>query len=243
MRNFLTAFRDVQRSSLAFAAALPLVFAIPLVAEFVQHVIEMQIGMYDGVEGAKAAENDPARMWFGFAKVAALNVVGYFVIRWLHSGGDRAFAVALPRKAVTLFGLVLALSLFLAWLSLFVWTDGYMGIGFFVFSLIFMPLVVRFVVAAPLGILVTPVESIKVMAGDAVFAIVFSIAVILPLMAIHYALGIGAIFIDGDGLKWALLIVDSFVTALLGIVMVAAQYAIATRPAPIEGAAAGTSAS
>ena len=243
MRNFLNAFRDVHRSSFVFAAALPLVFAIPLVAEFVQHVIEMQIGMYDGVKGAKAAENDPARMWFGFIKVAALNVVGYFVIRWLHSGGDRAFATALPRQAVTLFGLVLALSLFFAWLSLFVWTDGYMGIGLFIFSLIFMPLIVRFVVAAPLGVLVTPAQSIKVMAGDALFAIIFSIAAILPLMAIHYALGIGAIFIEGDGLKWTLLIVDSFVTALLGIVMVAEQYAIATRPAPIEGAAAGTSAS
>jgi hypothetical protein len=243
MRNFLTAFRDVHRSSLAFAAALPLVFAIPLVAEFIQHVVEMQIGMYDGVEGAKAADKDPARLWFGFAKVVALNVVGYFVIRWLHSGGNRAFALAFPRKAVTLFGLVLALSLFLAWLSLFVWTEGYMGMGFFVFSLIFMPLIVRFVVAAPLGILVTPLESIRVMASDALFAIVFSIAAILPLMVVHYALGIGAIFIDGDGLRWTLLVVDSFVTALLGIVMVAAQHTIATRPAPIEGAAAGTSAS
>ena len=243
MKVFLTAFRDVHRSSLAFAAALPLVFAIPLVAEFVQHVIEMRIGMYDGVEGAKAAESDPACMWFGFAKVAALNVVGYFVIRWLHSGGNRAFALAFPRKAATLFGLVLALSLFLAWLSLFVWADGYMATGFFVFSLIFMPLIVRFVVAAPLGILVTPLESIKVMASDALFAIAFSIVAILPLMAIHYALGIGAMFVEGDGLKWALLILDSFVTALLGIVMVAAQYTMATRPAPIDGAAAGTSAS
>ena len=233
MRNFLTAFRDVHRSSLAFAAALPLVFAIPLVAEFVQHVIEMQIGMYDGVEGAKAAENDPARMWFGLAKVAALNVVGYSIIRWLHSGGDRAFATALPARAVALFGLVLALGLLLAWLSLFVWSDGYMGIGFFVFSLVFMPLIVRFVVAAPLGVLITPLQSIRTMARDALFAISFSILAMLPLMAVHYALGIGAIFVGGNALKWAMLTLDSFVTALLAIVMTASQYVIATRPAPL----------
>lgn len=233
MRAFIDAFRDVHMRSLAFSAALPIIFAIPLIAEFAQHVIEMQIGMYDGIEGAKAAEGDSARLHFGFAKVAALNVIGYFVIRWLHSGGDRGFALAFPRRAVTLYGLVMALSLLLAWLSLFVWPDGYIGIGFFVFSLIFMPLIVRFLVAAPLGVLITPVQSIKTMIGDAPFAILFSILAILPLMAVHYALGIGAIFAPIDALKWAMLALDSFVTAWLGILMVVTQYAIAVRPAPL----------
>ena len=56
----------------------------------------------------------------------------------------------------------------------------------------------------------------------------------LPLMVLHYALGIGAIFVEGTALKWAMLTLDSVVTAWLALVMIAAQYVIATRPAPIE---------
>ena len=53
-------------------------------------------------------------------------------------------------------------------------------------------------------------------------------------MVLHYALGIGAIFVEGAALKWAMLTLDSVVTAWLALVMIAAQYVIATRPAPIE---------
>ena len=56
-------------------------------------------------------------------------------------------------------------------------------------------------------------------------------------MIVHYALGIGAIFVASDALKWAMLGLDSFVTAWLALVMIAAQYVIATRPAPIGDSA------
>ena len=110
------------------------------------------------------------------------------------------------------------------------------AIGFFVFGLIFMPLIVRFVVAAPLGTLISPLQSIRVMARDAVFAILFPLAAMLPLMAVHYALGIGAIFVAGDATKWVMLGLDSVVTAWLALVMICAQHVIATHPAPLPGA-------
>ena len=234
MTTFLSAFRTVHTRSLAFAAALPLVAAIPLVAEFVQHVVEMRVGMYAGVEAAQLAENDPDRILAGFFKTIALGLPAYFLIRWLHTQGERTFATRFDRPAVTLFGLVLALQALLAWLGLFVWTEGPMGIGFFVFGLIFMPLIVRFIVAAPLGNFISPLQSIRVMAPDALFAILFPLAAMLPLMVLHYALGIGAIFVEGTELKWAMLTLDSVVTAWLALVMIAAQYVIATRPAPID---------
>ena len=234
MTTFLPAFRAVHTRSLAFAAALPFAAAIPLVAEFVQHVVEMRVGMYAGVEAAQLAENDPDRILAGFFKTIALGLPAYFLIRWLHTQGDRAFATRFDRPAVTLFGLVIALQALLAWLGLYVWTEGPMGIGFFVFGLIFMPLIVRFIVAAPLGNFISPLQSIRVMAPDALFAILFPLAAMLPLMVLHYALGIGAIFVEGTALKWAMLTLDSVVTAWLALVMIAAQYVIATRPAPIE---------
>ena len=233
MTTFLPAFRAVHTRSLAFAAALPFAAAIPLVAEFVQHVVEIRSGMYAGVEAAQALESDPDRMIAGFFKTVALGLPAYFLIRWLHTQGDRAFATRFDRPAVTLFGLVIALQALLAWLGLYVWTEGPMGIGFFVFGLIFMPLIVRFIVAAPLGSFISPLQSIRVMAPDALFAILFPLAAMLPLMVLHYALGIGAIFVEGAALKWAMLTLDSVVTAWLALVMIAAQYVIATRPAPI----------
>ena len=236
MTTFLPAFRAVHTRSLAFAAALPFAAAIPLVAEFVQHVVEMRVGMYAGVEAAQLAENDPDRILAGFFKTIALGLPAYFLIRWLHSKGDRGFAVRLEKPAGALFGLVIGLQALFAWLGLYVWTGGPIAIGFFVFGLIFMPLIVRFVVAAPLGTLISPLQSIRVMARDAVFAILFPLAAMLPLMAVHYALGIGAIFVAGDATKWVMLGLHSVVTAWLALVMICAQYVIATRPAPLPGA-------
>lgn len=239
MANFLAEFRAVHAKSLAFAAALPLVAAIPLVAEFVQHVVEMQIGMYAGPDAAQAVEGSADRLLAGFAKTVALGLPAYFLIRWLHTGGKRSFAAKIERPAATYFALVVALQALFAWLGLFVWNEGPMGIGFFVFGLLFMPLIARFIVAAPLGRLVSPLQSIRTMLPHALFAIVFPIAAMLPLMIFHYALGIGAIFVGGDALKWGMLVLDSFVTAWLALVMIASQYVIATRPAPIiEGDAA-----
>lgn len=233
MSTFLSDFRAAHSKSLAFAAVLPLAAAIPLVAEFFQHVVEMNIGMYAGPDAAEATADNTDRLNAGFLKTIALSLPGYFLIRWLNSGGDKAGATRLEGKAVRLFGLVIALQALLTWLSLYVWTEGALAIGFFVFSLIFMPLVARFVVAAPLGILVSPLQSIRAMLPNALYAILFPLVTILPLMAVHYALGIGAVFVPGDGLKWAMLVVDSFVTAWLALVITTTHYIIALRPGPI----------
>ena len=233
MTGFLSDFRKVHSQSLAFAAALPLVAAIPLIGELVQHVVEMNIGMYSGIEGAQAAETNAQRMNFGFAKVLTLSLPAYFLIRWLHSGGDRAFATRAERPAVTLFILVMALNALFTFLGLFVFASGPVAIGFFVFGLVFMPLIVRFLVAAPLGTFVSPLQSIRTMLPHAVYAILFPICAMLPLMVVHYALGMGAVFVPGELAKWGILVVDGFVTAWLALVMICAQYVIAARPAPI----------
>lgn len=242
MTSFLADFRSVHAKSLTFAATLPLAAAIPFAAEFVQHIVEMRIGMYAGPEASAAAAENADRLFAGFLKTIALGLPAYFFIRWLNSDGDRSVATRPEGKAVSLFALVVALQALFAWLSLYVWTDGPMGIGFFVFGLVFMPLVARFIVAAPLGTLVSPLQSIRQMLPHAVYAIFFPIVATMPLMIVHYALGIGAIFVDGEAVKWAMLGADSFITALLALVMIAAQYTIAQRPGPIMAAAGATKA-
>jgi len=233
MIRFGEAFRFVHRRTLAFAAAFPLVAAIPFVAELAQHGVEMTIGMYDGVAGMQAAEADAGRLYVGFAKTIALGIPAYWLVRWLHTDGDRTFAARLEKRAMILFGLVVALQILFNFLALFVWTSGPISIGFMVFGVLFLPLIARFVTAAPLGELITPRASMRVMAKDYPFALAFSLLAPLPLLALHYGLAAAALYAPTDVLKWAILLVDCGVTAWLALVIIATAYTIATRPEPL----------
>lgn len=229
--TFLQGIAFVYRQSWVFLIACPLIALIPILAELAQHVVEMQAGMYDGLAAAEAAEADPDRMAFGFVKTLALGLVGYWATRFYASRGDAAYARRIERRAAALFAVVFALQALLSALGLFVFT-GVVAAGFFVFSLIFTPLLARFAAAAPLGAWISPFASIRQMAPQLPWAIAFNIVAILPLMAVHYALGIGAIFVPGEAVKWAMLIVDSLVVGWLATAMAAITWVIAVRRDP-----------
>ena len=234
--NFGQSFLDVHRESLAFAVACPFLFAVPVLAEFAQHVVEMQAGMYDGIEGAQAAENDPLRLWFGVAKVVLITVPTYWMVRFLHSRRDTGFARKWEPRAVRLFAAVLALQLLVVLLSLFVFPpNDAMGLGFLGFSVIFPPLIARFMAAAPLGIWISPQASIRTMTRHFVFALAFWIAAILPLLVLHYVLAGIAIAVTGEAGDWAVMAIDSLVTGLLSLVTAAALWVVATRAGPLGG--------
>lgn len=50
----------------------PLVVALVVVPEFLQHIVEIQLGMFNGREAAHIAGNAPLRWAFGYAKIAGL---------------------------------------------------------------------------------------------------------------------------------------------------------------------------
>lgn len=50
----------------------PLVLALVVVPEFLQHVAEIQLGMFDDRESARTVAGDPLRWAFGYAKIAGL---------------------------------------------------------------------------------------------------------------------------------------------------------------------------
>jgi len=229
--TFLQGIAFVYRRSWAFLLACPLIALIPILAEFVQHVVEMQAGMYSGPEGASAAENDPARMAFGFVKTLALSLIGYWATRFYASDGNRAATRRIEPRALGLFAIVFALQALLSALGLFVF-EGVMAIGFFVFGLVFTPLLARFVVAAPLGVWIGPTASIRQLFPQLPWAIAFNLVAWLPLMIVHYALGIGAVFVPGEAIKWAMLILDSLVVGWLAAALVAITWVIAARKDP-----------
>ena len=81
--GFLASIYGAHRDSLLFLLACPLLAAVPVVVEMIQHVAEVKLGMYDSLAAAKAADAHPLRMAFGFAKTLALALAGYWVVRWM----------------------------------------------------------------------------------------------------------------------------------------------------------------
>ena len=69
----------------------PLVLALVVVPEFVQHVAEIQLGMFDSREGARAVADDPLRWAFGYAKIAGLVLTFLAAARfwWVRRRGGR----------------------------------------------------------------------------------------------------------------------------------------------------------
>ena len=50
----------------------PLVLALVIVPEFIQHIVEIRLGMFDSAEAFRALSADPTRMAFGIAKIIGL---------------------------------------------------------------------------------------------------------------------------------------------------------------------------
>ena len=226
-------FLYAHREGMAFLIACPLLALIPVLAEFAQHVIEMQLGMYNGIDGAKAADGDPLRMQFGFVKVLALLFMGYPIIRFLAGGRDKAAAYQLEPRALALFAVPLTIQLAITAFDLFSpqVSTTYSMVSFVVMMLV-TPFLLRWMTAAPLGIWISPARSAREMWPAWLWALAFGIVAMLPLMLIHYALGLGAIFAP-DWAKWPMLVIDSFIVAWLSATMVASEWVSANRPGPL----------
>ena len=50
----------------------PMVLALVIVPEFIQHIVEIRIGMFESRDAFAALANDPTRMGFGYAKLTGL---------------------------------------------------------------------------------------------------------------------------------------------------------------------------
>ena len=68
----------------------PVVLALVVVPEFLQHVFEIQLGMFDSREAFAALAMDPTRMAFGFVKIGGLLLVFFATARfwWTRNHGD-----------------------------------------------------------------------------------------------------------------------------------------------------------
>ncbi len=226
---------------------MPLLFAIPVVVEFAQHVVEMRIGMYDSLAMAKQVADDPMRMLFGFAKAVALLLPGYWFVRLMAFGdGRRAARPEAPAFALwlVLFAMNVAI---LAWEMFGPPLGSVIGLAGQseklagpVLSAAWMVIGIYFTawfVGWTLGNrAIGPRRSFAIMTGSFWRTVGYMLACILPLMALHYALGYLAVTLTPALLDWVVLALDAAVGGLLACCMAGAGYIAAARAAARKGA-------
>jgi hypothetical protein len=231
----------------AFAPALPVLFSIPVLIAFAQHVVEIDLGLYrEGFDGA--AGFDQRLLTLAFAETLALLLPGYWFVRYMAWQRDAAQAKRFERPAAPLFGVQFALQAAMHWLSLFGPPLGLMlglaprwwnyatvagAIGAAVIGIY----LTGWLVAWPLGnARIGPLRSVAVMAGHFWRTVGLAAAGSLPLMAAHQALGLGAVGQPG-WLVWTLLSIDALVIGPLALTSAGASYLAAQRAANARGIA------
>jgi len=234
--SFWQSFKYVHRESWAFLVLCPLLALVPVLAELAQHIGEMSIGMYAGPEAAQGVESHPLRTGLGLIKTVSLSLAVYWVVRFLAGGRDGRAARTAEPQAVKLFAIVLGLQTALAVLSLYIFTSGPVAVALAIFGFLFGILGARFVVAAPLGLWISPLTSFKDLTRHLLWGLAFTVVATLPLMAVHYALGFGAILAP-EPMKWPILILDSLVVGWVAALLSAVVWVIANRSGPVDAAA------
>lgn len=82
--------------------AAPLLVAIAVVPEFVQHVVEIRLGMFESLQNFRDLANDPTRWLFGYAKVAGMVVAMLAIARFWAVGSVRKTFLIPPRDLARL---------------------------------------------------------------------------------------------------------------------------------------------
>jgi hypothetical protein len=232
----------------AFAFACPVLFSIPVVVEFAQHVVEMQGGMYTSPKGAAAFADDPLRMQFGFAKVVALLLPGYWLTRFALFGNDAVAARRLEWPAAGLWSVIFLLGAGQAYWGLFgsPWSQllgitnetvgGVINASVSLVGGVLGIYLMAWGVAWAVGnASIGPLQSIRIMHGSFWRTVILIIAGTLPLMAVHYALGYAAIHFGAAAFDWTLMTVDSIVTGFLALAVTGSSVAAARHAAEEAG--------
>ena len=214
--NLLARFGAVLRDGLRIWWLAPVIPALVVVPEFVQHVIEIRIGMFDSLERAREAGDSAQRMIPGYFKVAGLILAIFAAVRFwgAHANGARwtdwravrwkAFFVAFAILVVTSVPIFAAQAI----------SEAAGAIANLVVGLAILPvyvLIVRALAHAPDATLGSVYRT-----GWAAALLMAALAILtwMPLQALHglnHRWAIGA----SPALVWALMVFDSLVVGLL----------------------------
>ncbi len=242
-----SAFDRAYSDSWRFVVALPLIALAIVGFEGLQHLAEWHIGLYADAHAARATADHPLRMIPGYAKIAWLLVIQFWVTRFMVGRSARR-ALAAPASAVRAFALVLVVQLALALLTLRLpaLLQAMAGLEHrqaaaagLVFALVTGPLgiaLIPWTVGAALGDpRASPAFALRqARIGPILWGLVFTAVATLPPFLGHMVLGLGAI---GRPPVQAIpmLVVDAVLVGFLGVVTSAIQVQIAARMAARDG--------
>lgn len=231
-------FREAYVRSWRFCRACPLVIAVVIAAEFGQHIAEINLGMYDSIDQARAVAAAPMRLLAGHLKVLSLMLLGYGVARFLAFGENARTALRWEQPAVGLFAKVLGFEL--VWIV--IGLDGGALLGALgvdpiaagritgvmaVFGFVLGAFLIPWKVAAPLGNeAIGFVRSMKLSWRHIPFALIVGLVPALPVMALHYGLFFGVVGRAATFI-WTAAVLDAAVVGYLGALLSTTSYIIA----------------
>ena len=197
----------------------PLIPALVVVPEFIQHVAEIRIGMFDSREAARALSDDPRRMVWGYLKIAGLLIAILAAARFwgARASGTRWWDL----RTVRLGALALAFGLMLLTGLPEILLEGRVSeeIGMAItlaISLATLPLLVLLVAALVGDGSMTLRSAFRNGWLPALRMLVFAAILWVPLQWLHgknhdWAMG------QDSAIVWALMVFDSLVVGLLAM--------------------------
>lgn len=237
--TFAKAFLRTYTTAWRFLIALPLLGLAIIGVEGWQHVLEWRAGMF--ISGARAhyAANDIGRMVSGSIKVLWLNVVGFWVFRFVVSGSPGVTmwpGLEAVRRYALVMIFVTALGAITLWPPALAPASAQRPLSFVMLAVM--------LATFPLGAVLTPWIvgsalgdpratiglSIRRALGSIWWGVALSLATELPLMAIHYALNPGAIG-RASPVAALMLAADAMFVGYLGVTAATSQLMVAERMA------------
>lgn len=226
---------QLYRRGFALFLLAPLIVAIVVVPEFLQHVVEIRLGMFDDIEAQRALANDPQRWAFGYAKLAGLLIAMFAAARfwgtrerdgaWWRLGDVDWLRLAIAFCLFLFAPLIVDLSrpVVPVWVY---WT------GYTIMSLATLPLIFPIIAALcgdrRSGVFTHYWRDIRWLP----LLLVLLVAAYLPAMAAHY--GMHYLATDAPvALVWGLMAIDSLIVGLIASLVGAALHLgyAAARPA------------
>lgn len=202
----------------------PLIVAIVAIPEFIQHVAEIRLGMFDNIEAAHAVANSAERWAFGYAKLAGLAIGMFAAARFwgTRDAGGRWWGFGNVAWVPLVIGLVLFLfvpsfpELIHRWLPEWAFQTLYWGLSLAVIPFLFV------ILAALFGDRrVGPFKHYWLDWRWVPLLLLLIVAAYTPAMAAHYGLHKLAMGLP-KLLVWPMMAVDALVVALLASLVGAA---------------------
>ncbi len=232
VRRFFADLLGAYTDGVRFARGLPLLFAVMVLWEFGQHVLEVRIGFFDSIETSRAVSLDGSRMILGWIKMILVYAIGFFAIRFFVLA-DRERTLRVP---ASIFRAYLPYVLYsLAMFSLIMYAPFIVGAQSattfrMVVSLVQLavePLLMLWIVSAATdGPVRNPIRSVICMGRFFFWAFALFFAGRIPINAAHgllnrYAVG------QPPALLWTMLVGDAVVVGLLAGVIPAIYVRVA----------------